>query len=121
MDQLIENLTALQEILLKASRTSPAKQVEAEKLRAGIPAGVLEKFDRWVGRGKKAVSEVRHNVCSECHMQLPLGVMVSLAKAEAIQTCNHCGRFLRAAKAELPVAVLAKTTPGRIAHRAEAA
>lgn len=120
MDQMIEKLAALQEILLKSPRPSPAKREEAEKLRAGIPSGILEKFDRWVGRGKKAVSVVRHSVCSECHMQLPLGVVVGLAKAETPQTCNHCGRFLMASQESSPEAVLTKTTPGRIRHGAEA-
>lgn len=119
MDQMIEKLAGLQEILLKTQRLTPAKREEAEKVRTGIPTGMLEKFDRWVGRGKKAVAVVRHSVCSECHMQLPIGVVASLAKAEMMHTCNHCGRFLMASKEESAEAILPKTTTSRIHRRVE--
>lgn len=102
MQLLIEKMAVLQELTLKSSRPAPATRAEIEKLRAELPPSVLGKFDRWLGRGKKAVAVVNNNVCSECHMQLPISLVASLGKAGTPGHCVHCGRFLRALPENLP-------------------
>ena len=45
-------------------------------------------------RGKKGIIAVRNQVCTGCHMKLPLAVVMTLMKQEDIQLCDTCGRYL---------------------------
>jgi predicted nucleic acid-binding Zn-ribbon protein len=63
-------------------------------LRAKIPSQILAHYDRLVARGKKGLAAVRGQVCSGCHMQVPLGVVMTLKRGEDIQLCESCGRYL---------------------------
>jgi hypothetical protein len=91
MKEIIDNLLKLQTLAL----TKPADaQPGAEKLRAQIPAPVLAHYDRLVARGKKGVAAVRNQICTGCHMQVPLGVTITLMHGDDLQICESCGRYL---------------------------
>ncbi len=79
---------------LENRRLTPEQEEQFEKLRAQIPATVLERFDRWVGRGKRAVAIVRNGVCCECHLRLPSGTLAALAYTTEIHSCDNCTRIL---------------------------
>ena len=91
MKSIVANLFELQNLHLqtKGSRVS-----EIGALRKKIPAQLLVNFDRSQLRGKKSVSIVRNCVCNECHIQVPLGVVTSLASGEEMLRCGNCGRYL---------------------------
>jgi predicted nucleic acid-binding Zn-ribbon protein len=91
---IVESLLALQNIKLHHRRLPAEQDTECERLRANVPAGILEKFDRALSRGRKAVAIVDRGVCSVCHLRLPSGTMAALAYTTKIHVCDNCGRFL---------------------------
>lgn len=91
---IVESLLAAQNIKLQNLTLTAEQDTECQRLRANVPAGVLEKFDRLVGRGRKAVAIVRRGVCSACHLRLPSGTLAALAYTSEIHICDNCGRFL---------------------------
>ena len=74
-------------------QVDPAKAA-ADELRAKIPPQVLGHYDRLVVRGKKGVAVVRNQVCTGCHMKLPIGTINTLMQNQDIQLCDTCGRYL---------------------------
>jgi predicted nucleic acid-binding Zn-ribbon protein len=95
MKSLIESLAALQELQLKGAKAASGAGGEREKLlRTEIPESFLQIFDRFTQRNRKAVSTVRHGVCSECHIQIAVGTLGTLAFGHGVQQCGNCGRFL---------------------------
>jgi hypothetical protein len=105
MKEIIDNLLKLQTLELNKPADAPAG---AEKLRAQIPAPILAHYDRLMARGKKGVAAVRNQICTGCHMQVPLGVTITLMHGDDIQICESCGRYLylaAPAPAEAPKAV----------------
>lgn len=81
--------------------------IEARKseLRATIPQPILAHYDRLVTRGKKGVALVRNQVCTGCHMRLPIGTINTLMQHHDVQLCDSCGRYLLLPDvAETPVA-----------------
>jgi predicted nucleic acid-binding Zn-ribbon protein len=92
--RIVETLLEMQRIELESRRLTPEQKEQTGKLRAQIPAAVLERFDRWVGRGKKAVAIVRNGVCCECHLRLPSGTLAALAYTTDIHYCDNCTRIL---------------------------
>jgi len=104
MRKIVEDLLALQDLHYSKRKGDSAEHgAEIEALRKRIPAPLLVTFDRSQIRGRKSVSLVRNGVCNECHLQIPIGVVTSLASSEEIQRCGNCGRYLYLAKQE-PVA-----------------
>jgi predicted nucleic acid-binding Zn-ribbon protein len=93
MKALIQNLIQLQTLEFSGVKDKSAEASLAE-LRAKIPSQILAHYDRLVARGKKGVAAVRGQVCSGCHMQVPLGVVMTLKHGEDIQICESCGRYL---------------------------
>ena len=73
-----------------------AKITEAQKneIRNSIPQPILGHYDRLVARGKKGVAIVRNQVCTGCHMRLPIGTINTLMQHQDIQLCDTCGRYL---------------------------
>jgi hypothetical protein len=73
-----------------------AKNVEAQRaeLRGTIPAPVIGHYDRLRVRGKKGIVYVRHQVCTGCHMHVPIGQITVLMRDEDVQLCENCGRYL---------------------------
>ena len=93
MNIVLQNLLKLQ--ALDFGETT-AKNVEAlaAALRSNIPQPILGHYDRLRDRGKKGVAVVRNQVCSGCHMHVPIGQITVLMRGEDIQLCETCGRYL---------------------------
>jgi predicted nucleic acid-binding Zn-ribbon protein len=115
MNDLLTNLLKLQDLDFANSAQKDA-EVQKQELRSLIPPPILAHYDRLVARGKKGVALVRNQVCSGCHMRLPIGTVNTLMQGQDIQLCDTCGRYLGLAepeatpKAEEP-AIKAKPAP----------
>ena len=93
MNQLLQNLVELQSLEFGEVKDKNAEAIKAE-LRAKVPSQILAHYDRLVARGKKGVAIVREQVCTSCHMRLPIGVIMTLMHGQDIQLCESCGRYL---------------------------
>jgi len=93
MKELLQDLIQLQSLEFGGDEKGNRDAALAE-LRARIPSQILGHYDRLVARGKKGLAAVRGQVCSGCHMQVPLGVVMTLKRGEDIQLCESCGRYL---------------------------
>jgi predicted nucleic acid-binding Zn-ribbon protein len=117
MKKIIESLFELQNLHLQSKRELVAdRELRIGTLRKKIPAQLLVNFDRSQIRGKKSVSVVRNSVCTECHLQIPIGVVTALASGDEIQRCGNCGRYLylpEGATVTPPPAVPAKPVKAR--------
>ncbi len=91
MNVVVQNLLRLQTL-----EFGEVKNVggEAEQLRTSIPAPILAHYDRLRVRDKKGVAVVRNQVCTGCHMHLPIGVITVLMRGDDVQLCDSCGRYL---------------------------
>jgi C4-type zinc ribbon domain len=93
MNELLRNLLRLQGLDFGEIQDKNA-DATIEELRGKIPSQILAHYDRLVVRGKKGVALVRDQVCTGCHMRLPIGVITTLMHGEDIQLCDTCGRYL---------------------------
>src|SRR6516225_6250876 len=93
MNDLLPNLLKLQAMEFGEIKEKDIETRMAE-LRAKIPAQILAHYDRLVARGKKGVAIVRNQVCSGCHMKLPIGTINTLMQGTDIRLCDSCGRYL---------------------------
>lgn len=93
MNELLKNLVQLQTLEWDEASDAKSKALIAE-LRTKIPAQILGHYDRLMVRGKKGIVPVRGQTCTGCHMQVPMAVVMTLMKAEDVQLCDHCGRYL---------------------------
>jgi len=93
MNQLLQNLVELQSLEFGTAEDKNVGAAKAE-LRAKVPSQILAHYDRLVARGKKGVAIVREQVCTSCHMRLPIGVIMTLMHGQDIQLCESCGRYL---------------------------
>lgn len=100
MTQVLDSLLQLQAFELGIQ--SPTNTA-IEELRKSIPAQFLQHYDRLRARGKKGVAMVRHGVCSQCHMQVAVGLLASLRHEDALYRCQTCGAFLCLAPEPPPV------------------
>src|ERR1700742_1541556 len=100
MNTTIQNLLKLQLIEFGDEKGS-AKQIA--DLRAAVPEPILGHYNRLRARDKKGVAVVRNQVCSGCHMRLPIGVITTLMQDRDIQLCDSCGRYLYLELQETPV------------------
>jgi hypothetical protein len=95
MHGVMLDMMELQKLEFGPDSSSAAAKAAAEKLRAKVPPQVLGHYDRLRARGKKGLALVReNNVCAECHVQVPLGTVITLMKGADIQLCGNCGRYL---------------------------
>ncbi len=94
MKELLQNLIQLQSLEFGGVEKGKREAAAMAELRAKIPSQILAHYDRLVARGKKGLAAVRGQVCSGCHMQVPLGVVMTLKHGEDIQLCESCGRYL---------------------------
>ena len=93
MNEILQILLQLQALQFGGSDAkTTAQQVDA--LRAKVPPPILGHFDRLIVRGKKGVAVVRNQVCTGCHMRLPIGTVNTLMQGSDIQLCDSCGRYL---------------------------
>jgi len=93
MNKLLQSLIELQSLEFGAVKDKNTETAKAE-LRAKIPPQILGHYDRLVAHGKKGVAIVRDQVCTSCHIRLPLGVIMTLMHGQDIQLCESCGRYL---------------------------
>ncbi len=108
MKELLNNLTRLQSLELGEVKEKNSETTITE-LRGKIPSQILAHYDRLMVRGKKGIVPVQNQVCTGCHMRLPIGVITTLMHATDLQLCDTCGRYLYLAapaepKAEPPAA-----------------
>jgi predicted nucleic acid-binding Zn-ribbon protein len=92
MIKMMEDLLALQELQWRKGKGGREQEIEA--LRKAIPNPLLDHYDRLQVRGKKGVAILRNGVCTECHMRVPIGTLVTLAHGQDVQLCGNCGRYL---------------------------
>ncbi len=91
----MEALVQLQKIEFGPNPESPSAKAAAEKLRAQVPYQILGHYDRLRAQGKKGLAVIRNKkVCAECHMAVPIGMVVSVMRGDDIQLCGNCGRYL---------------------------
>ena len=122
MNAAIQTLLKLQALEF-GQETGKSVESQIAGLRGEVPAPILGHYDRLRVRGKKGVAIVRNQVCTGCHMRLPIGVINTLMHGLDIQLCDSCGRYLCLAEEvegpAAPVVVLARrqapprTTPTR--------
>ena len=119
MRTLIENLFTLQKLMLPSAPSTPERQTRIDELRKLVPPPVLTHFDRLVTRGRNSVALVRHGVCSECHIRVPVGTLASLITPHDVYLCDSCSCYLLLPSEEVPEALLpAKVKP--VARRTRA-
>lgn len=72
------------------------KNIEARvaALRAKLPPPIVGHYDRLRVRGRKGMAMVRNQVCTGCHMRVPIGTITELMRGEDIQLCESCARYL---------------------------
>ncbi len=113
----MEALVELQRLEFGPHPESSANKAIAEKLRAPGPSQILAHYDRLRARGKKGLALVRHQVCAECHVSIPIGTVNTVMKGLDIQLCGNCGRYLYV---ELPApAPVAAPEPAPVASKAK--
>jgi predicted nucleic acid-binding Zn-ribbon protein len=105
MNELLQNLIKLQAIEFEET-TEKIAGVTVAELRGKIPPQILGHYDRLAAHGKKGVTPIRGEVCSSCHIRVPVGAITTLKRGEDIQLCESCGRYLY-----LPNPVAAETPP----------
>jgi predicted nucleic acid-binding Zn-ribbon protein len=114
MNEPMQNLLKLQTLEFSETQDENAAAMIAE-LRSKIPAQITAHYDRLRVRGKKGVAAVHHQVCSACHMKLPLAVIMTLKHGDDVQLCDSCGRYLYLAEetktAPLSAVIAAKSAP----------
>jgi hypothetical protein len=93
MNTILQNLLRLQALDFGEVREKNA-DAQAAELREKIPQPILGHYDRLRAREKKGVAVVRNQSCSGCHMRVPIGQITVLMRAEDIQLCETCGRYL---------------------------
>lgn len=93
MNDLLQTLLKIQALDFGETSSKKAATEKAD-LRALVPPPVLGHYDRLVARGKKGVAIVRNQVCTGCHMRLPIGTINTLMHGLDIQLCDSCGRYL---------------------------
>jgi hypothetical protein len=87
--KIISQLLTLQTISLETPDSTDAKA-----LRQQIPPSILDRFDKFLLRGKKGVALVQNGVCKGCQIQVPVNLINSLIQGVDALTCGNCGRYL---------------------------
>jgi hypothetical protein len=93
MNEPMQSLLELQALEFGA-RQDEGTLAAITALRGKIPPQILGHYDRLRVRGKKGMVAVVNQVCTGCHMRLPLAVIMTLKHEEDIQLCDTCGRYL---------------------------
>jgi hypothetical protein len=94
MRKIMEQLLAMQNLQFDPRSRSFESKAQVEKLRENVPAPILVRYDRLVLRGKKGVAIARNGVCSECHLRITGGRLITLVYSDEVQVCDNCGRYL---------------------------
>jgi predicted nucleic acid-binding Zn-ribbon protein len=99
MNDVIRSLLNLQ-VLEFGEVKGKNVESQAAELRTKIPLPILAHYDRLRARGKKGLAAVRNQVCTPCHMRVPIGLVTMIMRGEDIQLCETCGRYLYMAEPE---------------------
>jgi len=102
MNNILNQLIQLQELNFakeeqKASNSKmPLAQLEKSiaKIRAQLPEGIADRYDRLQKRYPLAVVPLANGSCSRCALAVPTALVNAAKAGEEMQTCPHCGRFL---------------------------
>jgi len=93
MNSILQDMLKLQALDFGEVKVKHA-EAQAAELRSKIPQPFIGHYDRLRARGKKGVAFVRNQVCTGCHMRVPIGQITVLMRREDIQLCESCGRYL---------------------------
>jgi predicted nucleic acid-binding Zn-ribbon protein len=93
MNSVLQDLMKLQALDF-AEPAEKKSEAQAAELRTKIPPPIIGHYERLRARGKKGVAVVRNQVCTGCHMRVPIGQINVLMRGEDIQLCESCGRYL---------------------------
>jgi hypothetical protein len=93
MNNILQDLITLQALDFGETADKNA-EARADELRGKIPQPFIGHYERLRVRGKKGVAAVRNQVCTGCHMHVPIGQINVLMRGEDIQLCESCGRYL---------------------------
>jgi predicted nucleic acid-binding Zn-ribbon protein len=93
MNSVLQDLMKLQTLEFGETGDKQA-EAQAAELRGKIPQPIIAHYDRLRVRGKKGVAVVRNQVCTGCHMHIPIGQINMLMRGEDVQLCESCGRYL---------------------------
>src|SRR5664279_2941797 len=93
MNNILQNLLKLQALDFGEAKPKSA-EAQAAELRGNIPQPIIGHYERLRVRGKKGVAVVRNQVCTGCHMHVPIGQINMLMRGEDVQLCESCGRYL---------------------------
>ena len=93
MNELLQNLLKLQTLEFDEI-VEPKTEKKIGELRAKISPPILAHYDRLLAQGKKGMAAVRNQVCTGCHMHLPIAVIMTLMHGQDVQLCENCGRYL---------------------------
>lgn len=93
MSKIMKKLFELQQLEFEET-IQPDSDERIAALRMKIPKPILAHYDRMCDNGKKGVALVRHQCCTGCHMQVPLGVVLDLKRGVEVCICGTCGRYL---------------------------
>ncbi len=93
MITVLQDLLKLQALEFGES-TEKNNAAQAAELRGKLPPTIVGHYDRLRVRGKKGVVMVRNQVCTGCHMRVPIGTITELMRGEDIQLCESCARYL---------------------------
>jgi|SRR5208282_1337315 len=89
----LENLLKLQTLEF-GEVTGKNVEKQVAELREQIPAPILAHYDRLRVRGKKGLAAIRNQVCTGCHMSVPIGKITVIMRGADVQLCENCGRYL---------------------------
>jgi predicted nucleic acid-binding Zn-ribbon protein len=92
--QCLKDLHRLEDQLSETKTGKAEIQSQLDAVRARLIPNILGHHDRMRARGKKSIAEVRNGVCFGCHMQVASGILSTVRRAEDIQLCAQCGRYL---------------------------
>src|SRR3974390_303211 len=93
MNSVLQDLLKLQALEFGETTEKGVAALAAE-LRSKLPQTIVGHYDRLRVRGKKGVAIVRNQVCTGCHMRVPIGTINTLMQGQDIQLCDTCGRSL---------------------------
>src|SRR5665213_2259467 len=81
-----------------------------ESLHASMSLSVVMLHDLLRLRGRQSVADVRHGVCSGCHMVLSSALLAEVQRQTALTKCETCGCFIFLA-VEMPAPTPTPETP----------
>jgi hypothetical protein len=111
ISSLIQDLFALQRAHDSGVTATAGGQSPYDQLRTRVPEPVLTHFDRLVSHGRKGIAVVRGGVCGGCHIRVPVGTELILARAQDLRLCENCGAYLMLDPENTPAAPVPAQPP----------